>query len=469
MERNLVQVEYEHNYSWHSISGYRLSDRLILTASLIFATSDPPSGISVTVADQQRIPAVLTWTDQRNGAALLRIDGRPPSSPVTAFQWGELGTVHGKFGCEVRYLQPGPAAIERFPAFLDPHRRDEEHNYLLDVHGRPLTVPSPDGRSSPQPMTGGAVICGREAFSGLVLEDRNHYLVVLPAERLLADRSFMRAYDQNDHWPITRGPVRGHAPATYAAILALSLTIAAFYVNFLQTKAQVTVTIIDIFVLSLVTWRFLIWLLQTRREVGPRHISARWTAGIAVSLAGAATLTGVIWVPEGAENTSAPYCMYEVSAHHPPADSFPITKGGYVEQAFRPTATAIDAISPVIGIDPAYSHTDVPHPMTLELRDASGKSLDPPVSVPDINDNGFTRFNLPETLHLDLRATYYMRIINSSSETVGIYLDPVSEGDIVTDPDPDHGAWIVGQIDVEGGYRKPAWALSGCIEAVSVS
>lgn len=400
MERNLVQVEYEHNYGWHSVSGYRLSDRLILTASPVFATSDPPSGISVTAADQQSIPAVLIWSDQRDGAALLRIDGRPPSPAVTAFQWGELGTAHGKFGCEVRYLQPGLAAIQRFATFLDPRSRDEEHNYRLDVHGRPLTAPAPAGldRSSPQPMTGGAVICGREAFSGLVLEDRDDYLVVLPADRLLADRSFMQAYDQNDHCPITRGPVRGHAPAGYAAILALSLTIAAFYVNFLQTKTQVTVTIIDIFVLSLFAWRFLIWLLQTRREVGPRHFSVWWPAGIAAGLAGAAALTGVIWVPGGAENTSAPYCMYEVSAHHPPADSFPITAGGYVEQAFLPTATSIDAISSVIGIDPAYSHTDMPHPMTLELRDASGKSLDPPVSVPDIKDNGFTRFNLPEPI-----------------------------------------------------------------------
>jgi hypothetical protein len=218
-------------------------------------------------------------------------------------------------------------------------------------------------------------------------------------------------------------------------------------------------------VLSLLAWRFLIWLLQTRREVGPRYISLRWIAGIAAGLAVAAALTGVTWAPKGSDATSAPYCMYDVSAHHPPADSFPIAEGGYVEQAFLPTATAIDAISPVIGIDPAYSHTDIPHPMTLELRDASGKTLDPPVSVPDINDNGFTRFNLPEVLHLNLHSTYYMRIINKSDETVGIYLDPISEGDIVTDPD--HGAWIFGQIGVEGGYRKPGWALSGCIEGVS--
>lgn len=467
MERNLVQVDYEHNYSWHSISGYRLSDRLILTASPAFATSDPPSGISVIVADHQRISAVPAWSDPSNGAALLTIDGPPPSPSVTAFQWGELGTTHGKFGCEVRYLQPGLAAIQRLSAFLDPRRRDENHNYLVDVHGRPLTISAADGLDQPsrQSMAGGAVICGREAFSGLVLEDRSDYLVVLPADRLLADRSFMQAYDQNDHWPITRGPVRGRAPATYAAILALSLTIAAFYVNFLQTKAQVTVTIIDIFVLSLLAWRFLIWLLQARREVGPRRISVRWIAGIVIGLAVAAALTGVVWAPKGAENTSAPYCMYDVSAHNPPAASFPIAKGGYVEQAFLPTATAIDAISPIIGIDPAYSHTDIPHPMTLELRDASGKSLDPPVSVADINDNGFTRFNLPEVLHLNLHSTYYMRIINKSNETVGIYLNPISEGDTVTDPD--HGAWIFGQIGVEGGYRKPAWALSGCIEAVS--
>jgi hypothetical protein len=104
---DLVQLDYEHNYGWHSVSGYRLSDRLILTASPVFATPDPPSGISVVVADHQRISTVLAWRDPRNGAALLRIDGPPPSPSVTAFQWGELGTAHSKFGCEMRYLQPG--------------------------------------------------------------------------------------------------------------------------------------------------------------------------------------------------------------------------------------------------------------------------------------------------------------------------------------------------------------------------
>src|SRR5438067_22696 len=139
MERNLIQVDYEHNYNWYSISGYRLSDRLVLTASVAFATSDPPSGICVVMADQQKIPAVLKWSDPHNGAALLSIEGPSPSSPVTAFQWGELGTTHGKLGCEVRYLEPGIPGIQRFPAFLDPRRRDEEPNYLLDVNRRPRT------------------------------------------------------------------------------------------------------------------------------------------------------------------------------------------------------------------------------------------------------------------------------------------------------------------------------------------
>ncbi len=169
MERNLVQVDYEHNYNWYSVSGYRLSDRLILTASAAFAASNPPSGISVTMADQQKIPAVLKWSDRRNGAALLKIDGPSPSPPVTAFQWGELGTAHGKLGCEVRYRQPGLAAVQHFPAFLDPRRRDEEHNYLLaDSDGELEVGPDLIGRANVDSAHGRQRLCHQGEPGGIV-------------------------------------------------------------------------------------------------------------------------------------------------------------------------------------------------------------------------------------------------------------------------------------------------------------
>jgi tetratricopeptide (TPR) repeat protein len=181
-------------------SGYRLGDRLVLTARHVVAPSQARPGGQMLVrpvGEPEWLPARVEWQDVDADAALVRIDDegwRPPGGE-SVLRWGELAG-----------SDPVPCAAVGFPwASARPDRlRDTAHVYgqlaplgqlragWLDVD---VASASPLARAGGSPWAGmsGAGVIADSHLVGVITVDPARYqdrLVAVPVSRLLADVGF---------------------------------------------------------------------------------------------------------------------------------------------------------------------------------------------------------------------------------------------------------------------------------------
>jgi len=184
----------------NSGSGYRLSDRLVLTARHVIAPATSGVGGRVLVRPLGApgwLPAQVDWDDVNTDAALIRVEDenwRAPSEE-SALRWGNLT------GSE-----PVPCAAVGFPwASARPDRmRDTAHVYgqlaplgqlrqgRLDMD---VASASPSTRAGSSPWAGisGAGVIADNHLVGMITADHARYhdrLVVVPVSRLIGEPGF---------------------------------------------------------------------------------------------------------------------------------------------------------------------------------------------------------------------------------------------------------------------------------------
>ena len=195
-------------------SGYRLGDRLVLTARHVIAPAVAGPGGKLRVRPlgvHEWLPARVEWDDADADAALIGIEdeGWEASAGESALRWGELAGG-----------DPVPCAAVGFPwASVQPdRRRDTAHLYgqlaplgqlkqgRLDLD---VASASPTAREGGSPWAGmsGAAVIADNHLVGVITVDPARYqdrLVAVPASRLLADERF-------------RARLAGHGVRTEAA------------------------------------------------------------------------------------------------------------------------------------------------------------------------------------------------------------------------------------------------------------
>jgi hypothetical protein len=181
-------------------SGYRLGDRLVLTARHVIAPAlaGPDGQVLVRpIAMTEWLPARVEWEDPDVDAALIVLeeDGGQVLAGESVLRWGELAGG-----------DPVPCAAVGFPwASVRPDRqRDTAHLYghlaplgqlkagRLDLD---VASASPTAREGGSPWAGmsGAGVIADGHLVGVITVDPGRYagrLVAVPASRLLADESF---------------------------------------------------------------------------------------------------------------------------------------------------------------------------------------------------------------------------------------------------------------------------------------
>ena len=181
-------------------SGYRLGDRLVLTARHVIAPALAGPGGRVLVRPvgvTGWLPARVEWDDADADAALIVIEDEGWRAPAgeSVLRWGELAG-----------SDPVPCAAVGFPwASVRPDRmRDTAHVYgqlaplgqlrqgRLDLD---VASASPSAREGGSPWAGmsGAGVIADSHLVGVITVDPARYqdrLVAVPASRLLADAGF---------------------------------------------------------------------------------------------------------------------------------------------------------------------------------------------------------------------------------------------------------------------------------------
>src|SRR5512142_1113663 len=181
-------------------SGYRLGDRLVLTARHVIAPALAGPGGQVLVRPLGApgwLPARVEWADADADAALIVIEDEGWRAPAgeSVLRWGELAG-----------SDPVPCAAVGFPwASVRPdRRRDTAHVYgqlaplgqlrqgRLDLD---VASASPSAREGDSPWAGmsGAGVIADNHLVGMITVDPASYqdrLVTVPVSRLLADEGF---------------------------------------------------------------------------------------------------------------------------------------------------------------------------------------------------------------------------------------------------------------------------------------
>ena len=188
-------------------SGYRLGDRLVLTARHVIAPALARAGGRVLVRPvgvSGWLPARVVWQDADADAALVVVEDEGWRAPggESVLRWGEL------VGSD-----PVPCAAVGFPrASVRPDQvRDTAHLYgqlaplgqlktgRLDLD---VASASPSAREGGSPWAGmsGAAVIADSHLVGVITVDPARYqdrLVAVPADRLLADPGFQAVLADN--------------------------------------------------------------------------------------------------------------------------------------------------------------------------------------------------------------------------------------------------------------------------------
>ena len=181
-------------------SGYRLGDRLVLTARHVIGPALAGTGGRVLIRPAGVagwLPGRVEWNDTGSDAALIAIEdqGWQPPPGESVLRWGELTG-----------SDPVPCAAVGFPwASARPDRmRDTAHLYgqvaplgqlrqgRLDIDVASASPSARDGGSPWAGMSGAAVIADNH-LAGVITVDPARYqgrLVAVPARLLLADPGF---------------------------------------------------------------------------------------------------------------------------------------------------------------------------------------------------------------------------------------------------------------------------------------
>jgi len=181
-------------------SGYRLGDRLVVTAWHVIAPAVARAGGQVLVRPvgvREWLPAGVEWQNADTDAALVGIEGEGWRAPggESVLRWGELAG-----------SDPVPCAAVGFPwASVRPDRvRDTAHLYgqlaplgqlkagRLDLD---VASASPSARPGGSPWAGmsGAGVISDGHLVGVITVDPARYqdrLVAVPVSQLLADPGF---------------------------------------------------------------------------------------------------------------------------------------------------------------------------------------------------------------------------------------------------------------------------------------
>jgi tetratricopeptide (TPR) repeat protein len=181
-------------------SGYRLGDRLVLTARHVIASALAGAGGELLVRPvgvTEWVPARVAWEDAAVDAALVAVEDEGWRAPAgeSVLRWGELTG-----------SDPVPCAAVGFPwASTRPNRmRDTAHLYghlaplgqlrqgRLDLD---VASPSPSGRAGGSPwagMSGAGVIADNHLVGVITIDPARyqHRLVAVPVSSLLADPRF---------------------------------------------------------------------------------------------------------------------------------------------------------------------------------------------------------------------------------------------------------------------------------------
>ena len=181
-------------------SGYRLGDRLVLTARHVIAPALAGPGGRLLVRPArvtEWLPARVAWEDADADAALIVVEDEDWRAPAgeSVLRWGELAG-----------SDPVPCAAVGFPwASVRPDRvRDTAHVYgqlaplgqlkagRLDLD---VASASPSAREGGSPWAGmsGAAVIADSHLAGVITVDPARYtgrLVAVPASGLLADEGF---------------------------------------------------------------------------------------------------------------------------------------------------------------------------------------------------------------------------------------------------------------------------------------
>lgn len=232
----------------------------------------------------------------------------------------------------------------------------------------------------------------------------------------------------------------------FGSLFASPLTLAAVIVNLLG-------------VIWLGTLGYF-WLRRGRPRL-TRKNKAHVSLSVLVALVLMVTATGVTFFSSeifGEEPGQEEACVYDVKTKD---TTVPIVSGGSITQGFTASASRIHAISVIIGLDAAIANLDRRHPVALRVTSPEER-VDQTLEADDITNNGFTRFNLPEPLSIkNQNSVFTMQIINKSSEPIGVNIKIPDESDFFDSPR--EGVFILGHLGQEDPYRKPDYALSGCV------
>jgi hypothetical protein len=469
----LVGAEQESGeISW--VSGYLIGDRLVVTVRSLVADSVGRAAtvqVRVLSAPQARRSGQVIWDNAQLGIMLVALADATSGVVHDAVRFARLRGPRRRIGCEVRSWPAGTA--RSLPA---------QGYAQLDGIGQARTVPVhlKDGHSGP---LGAAVICGNELFGGLVTRKDAESLAMVPADVLLGNTGFVDTFTN----------VIGHAPdavpayrgtAALAATFGLLIGILGLFTGVVQGFWRVAALLLTCFSVSVFAWRVAVWIGQ-RRAVGPRHRVSPWTVVVLMLLLVTVLADAEAWAPQHtavnvpkrsssapparqstgpSPQASQPFCTYSVdAATSDGAVPIVLDRGGSIQEAFQPEPGPVTGLYFVVGLDPVLANLDLDHDMTLVLWSADEKLHRTFHGITNRADNnGQTGFFPEQPISLEGSMLYYLQIINTSTEPVGVYAKPESSSD--------RGTSKTSNIVIRGERLNHAehllqrWALSACIE-----
>ncbi|NAS22291.1 hypothetical protein GT755_11420 [Herbidospora sp. NEAU-GS84] len=142
------------------------------------------------------------------------------------------------------------------------------------------------------------------------------------------------------------------------------------------------------------------------------------------------------------------------------AESHDIDAGGSAAQAVRVSAPAvISSVRIVAGVNETFPGGDQPRPMKVQLKGPGGEIL-AESQTEDINRDALTEYAFDQDVALDPEKVYTIKVINTSSWIVGLYVKRVRPGETL---DPNNGVYLEKELARPDAHRVPGTALSGCV------
>jgi hypothetical protein len=242
------------------------------------------------------------------------------------------------------------------------------------------------------------------------------------------------------------------------AVTGYLFGVAGFYTNFLGSILAATALLVDLTGLVFIAW-ILAAIVRARSFRRTRIARSLIVAGSVCTIL-MILMTLVAFNPPSAARQSGEACGYDVGSSMPDAISIPLNPGGSISEEVRVPDGRIVAVSPIVGLDQKIASLSNPHPLKLILRSPDG-SVDVRLQIPDIVNNRYSRFNLPHPIDAGNADVFMVKIVNESTDPVGVYVKKPDQSDYTDGPIA--GIFVDGQRSQPGPYRRSGFALSGCV------